>query len=101
MDLLGIFKWLKKEVLTTPIDCKSCMHYGCVNSQDKLNPDKTVTKGKLEYEFCNKGNFYLDEYKPCSFHEVGKRSAVIMPPPIGMRKDTNQKNLNYKERMEL
>jgi hypothetical protein len=62
--------------------CKSCRHYGCVKSEDKLNTDKTITKGSTQYEFCNKGKFYLADYKPCEFHEVGNRSARIMPPPV-------------------
>ena len=61
--------------------CKSCMHYSFVSTPDRLNPDKTITKGKLQYEFCNKGKFYLDDHKACDFHEEGKRSGRIMPPP--------------------
>lgn len=64
------------------MSCLSCRHYGCVKSDDKLNPDKTVTKGRLQYEFCNLGSFYLTDLKPCEKHEEGKRSARIMPPPI-------------------
>lgn len=64
------------------LTCKTCRHYGCVKTEDKLNSDKTVTKGRTLYEFCNKGQFYLAEYKPCEFYEEGKRSARIMPPPL-------------------
>jgi hypothetical protein len=63
-------------------DCNSCRHYGFVKTEDKLNPDKTVTKGRTQYEFCTKGNFHLADYKPCQFHEEGKRSARILPPPL-------------------
>jgi hypothetical protein len=63
--------------------CRSCLYYGCVKSDDRLNPDKTVTKGKIEYEFCHKGKFYLTEYKSCELYKEGKSSRVrIMPPPI-------------------
>lgn len=62
--------------------CTTCQQYGFVKSEDKLNPDKTVTKGRIQYEFCNKGHFYLTEYKPCDFYKEGKRSARIMPPPL-------------------
>jgi hypothetical protein len=63
-------------------DCKSCRHYGFVKTEDKLNSNKSVTRGRIQYEFCNKGTFYLTGYKPCQFHEVGNRSARIMPPPV-------------------
>lgn len=63
-------------------DCISCRHYGFVKSEDKLQPDKTVTKGTIQYEWCNKGRFYLTDHNPCEFHEDGKRSARIMPPPL-------------------
>jgi hypothetical protein len=71
-----------KERLDKMKECKSCRHYGFVKTEDKLNPDKTVTKGRIQYEFCTKGNFYLTEYKPCQFHEEGKRTARILPPPV-------------------
>ena len=80
--LLGLFDWLKNKAPTTPIGCKSCRHYGFFKSDDKLNPDKTITKGVIRYEFCTKGEFYLNDYKACDYHEEGKRSARIMPPPI-------------------
>jgi len=73
-------------------NCQSCCHYGCVKSEDKLNPDKTVTKAKIQYEFCNKGRFYLTDHNPCELYEEGKRSARIMPPPNKERLVTLHEN---------
>lgn len=80
-----MFRWFKKTKKSLSPSCINCLHYGCVRSDDKLNPDKTISKGKLEYEFCLKGDFYLTDYMPCELYKelcVGdKRSAGIMPPP--------------------
>lgn len=81
-----MFDWFKKTKELLSPSCTDCLHYGCVRSDDKLNPDKTITKGKLEYEFCLKGRFYLTNYTPCEMYkelrEGDKRSAKILPPPI-------------------
>jgi len=84
-----LFGWIKKTKESFSPSCLNCLHYGCVRSNDRLNPDKTVTKGKLEYEFCLKGSFYLTDYTSCEMHkelcEGDKRSARIMPPPMPNR----------------
>jgi hypothetical protein len=80
MSLFNLFK--KKSVEFKLISCQSCCHYGCVKTEDILNPDKTVTRGELQYEWCNKGKFYLNDHKQCELYEEGNRSAKIMPPPI-------------------
>lgn len=80
-----MFRWLKKLNKTLSSSCTSCLYYGCVRSKDTLNPDKTITKGELKYEYCVKGKFYLTDHKPCGMYkelqEGDKRTARIMPPP--------------------
>jgi Pyruvate/2-oxoacid:ferredoxin oxidoreductase delta subunit len=85
MNILNLFKKQPKKSET--INCKTCKFYGSVKSEDKLNPDKTVTRGKLEYEWCNKGCFYITEYSSCEYHAEGQRSARIMPPPVPKKKE--------------
>lgn len=80
-----MLKWLfKKAKEHLCPSCTNCLHYGCVKSNDKLNADKTITKGRLQYEFCLKGNFHLSDHKTCDMYkelcEGDKRSARILPP---------------------
>lgn len=81
--------------------CLDCRWYGSVNTEDKLNPDKTVTKGKLSYEFCLKGQFYLSDHKPCEMYKELQwgehRSVRIMPPPIPIE----QKELNEIKKLKI
>lgn len=63
--------------------CTNCLHYSAAKSKDVLNPDKSITKGKIEYEFCSKGQFYLTDHNPCELHkeicEGDKRSFTMRP----------------------
>lgn len=85
--MFGLFKKKAKEVITP--SCKNCKFYNYYRSDDKLNPDKTITKGKVEYEWCDNGKFYLNDHNACELHKeftLGEhRSARIMaPPPRGV-----------------
>jgi hypothetical protein len=92
--------------------CLSCFHYGSVSTKDVLNSDKTVTKAKLQYEFCRLGNFYLTDHNHCEFYreirEGEKRSARIIPPPLSKNSDdyeilneTKRKHDEVKDKLEI
>lgn len=78
--------WLFKKKRKSPRQrtCLNCHSYGCQRSNNKLNPDKTVTKGKVEYEYCFEGQFQLKDYSPCQLHRFSNHENPrrIVPPPI-------------------
>lgn len=86
-----IFKPAKNITKAFRPSCLDCKYYGNVKSEDKLNPDKTITRGKIKYEFCSKGKFHLHDYEPCGFFKLlceGDRRSFgigIIPPPPSRR----------------
>jgi hypothetical protein len=45
--------------------CTNCHYYDKYEESDKLNPDKTITRGEVKMEFCCKGMFELKDCRPC------------------------------------
>ncbi len=84
-----MFRWFKNKNNKTVEEnqtCRNCYYYGRYISKDKLNSDKTVTKGKIKYEWCDKGDFYLTDIESCEMYKRsvnGRRYSPnrIKPPP--------------------
>jgi hypothetical protein len=49
--------------------CKNCHYYDEYKTSDKLNPDKTITYGKVEVTVCGKERdpFELKDFTPCLY----------------------------------
>lgn len=61
--------------------CTTCGSFSEYQTQDKLNPDKTVTKGKTLYSYCQKGKFVLKDVLPCELYQIRKAGQIMLPAP--------------------
>lgn len=62
------------------IDCTSCYYYSELKTQDVLHPDKTVTKGRVAYKQCLRGNFKLVDLLPCELYRKRTSQEIMLPP---------------------
>lgn len=75
--MFGLFK---KE----PTDCTFCEYYGELKSSDKVNPDKTITKGSILSRQCRQGEFELKDLHPCAVFKqrpFGQPIRFAIPMP--------------------
>jgi len=58
-----------------PKTCEQCEHYSVYRTEDKLNPDKTVTPGEVKLVACGLWNVELENFDPCQKFEVPREST--------------------------
>lgn len=66
------------------VSCSNCEHYAELRRSDKLNPDKTITKGGLVMMQCRKGDFELKDLQPCELFKkrpYGQPARLAIPIP--------------------
>lgn len=65
------------------LNCRHCEHYAELRSPDKVMPDKTVVKGKVQIRQCSKGEFELSDLEPCGLflkRSPGSHMKIALPP---------------------
>lgn len=62
--MFGLFK--KKSQIQK--SCTNCVHYSCFHESDKLNKDKTVTKGTWFIQSCRRMDALLHDTQPCPMY---------------------------------
>jgi hypothetical protein len=67
-------------------NCTTCHYYIEFKTKDILNPDKTITKGKVVQRHCKRGAFDLVDLSPCELYErCDNPSARIPLPPLPLK----------------
>lgn len=54
--------------------CRDCEHYSWYRKDDQLLPDKTVIKGKIVCESCDKMDCKLNDLSPCKLFRERSRT---------------------------
>lgn len=63
-----MFKKIKNTIQNR---CDNCEAYGEYKTSDKLNKDKTITKGELKLRYCERMDSELHDLEPCGMHRYG------------------------------
>jgi hypothetical protein len=69
--------WLKDIFKLKEKTCLDCEHYSEYKSEEKMNPDKSITKGKVLMRSCEKFDVALNDIKICDRFEYKWESPYM------------------------
>jgi hypothetical protein len=74
-----MLNWIFGKKESPKYTCRDCKHYAMWRSFDRVLPDKTVIRGKLEYEECrqSKNEFELKDIEPCPLFKKRSQNSPV------------------------